>query len=250
MFGFRGFTRLGQPRFTTGQPNVESSDRPVMVLISQEDIYRKSKGSEPVLLLRKGCEVEAGDLPKFIKNGARPHQFRLKYPDEAAVLLEEPTDFDQIHQALEMVTNPITQSESLLRFQRSQKRVLILEPDARSFKRLMDCLFVSGFNLGLINPVGSPQGLAWTLEKHQPHILIVDLDLGKKQNGLELLLSLNRPSHLEQVILTLPERSQLNEAQQNVFYRLCEQKNIKILTKPVNRFALKALLNEPDPATP
>src|SRR4051794_33638591 len=75
---------------------------PPGTLVSTEDIYRENKGMAPILLLRKGYEVAPEELPRFIRNGARPHQFLFK-PDDHLEVRPIPYQFKEVrrHERLE-----------------------------------------------------------------------------------------------------------------------------------------------------
>ncbi len=215
MFGF-----ITRKDMTEAKPLNRPAGGPV-TLVTKEDIYR-----EQVLLVKKGYEVEMDDLPKLIKNGAKPSQFTLKMTEEEA--------------ARELLGH----SNPILQLARSQKHVVVLDPDQKSLKRTIDCFFVCGFSLSNIHPVRLSAHLDWTLRKYQPQVLVVDYDLLDGQDGLSLLNALQRPAGMEQVILTLPARTFSSE-EERLILELSNRNHIRILKKPVSRFALNRLLASP-----
>jgi hypothetical protein len=252
-----GFQRLVRKAAEASLP--AASNNTVMVLVSKEDIYRDNRGQTPILLLRKGQEVVPEDLTKLVQNGARPEQFRFQYkqnPSQNAMTFRASDlaqAFEQSRAASEGMSNPITTRENVQTVapanpQRHSKKVLILEPDQKSIKRLIDCLFVCGFNLQRIQPVRIPAHLNWTLERHCPQVLIVDYALGGQQNGLTLLLqTLPSLKGVEEVILTLDPQSPLPMAEEVGLRKACDENGIKILYKPISRFGLHQLLSEGAP---
>lgn len=215
MFGF-----ITRKDLAAALPSVRQGGAPV-TLVTREDIYR-----EQVLLVKKGYEVEMDDLPRLIKNGAKPSQFTLKMsPEEAA---------EQF----------LGHSNPILQLARSQKHVVVLDPDQKSLKRTIDCFFVCGFSLSNIHPVRLSAHLEWSLRKYQPQVLVVDYELLDGQDGLSLLNAMQRPGGIEHVILTLPARAFSSE-EESLILELSKRKHIQILKKPVSRFALNRLLASP-----
>jgi hypothetical protein len=87
--------------------------------------------------------------------------------------------------------------------------------------------------------------LVWTAEKYRPHLLIVDHHLhGHTQTGLEILSAVTHLPWIEKVILTLGPSQTLTTAERQAWELLCQEKDIQILIKPVNRHALNQLLSE------
>lgn len=251
MFGMGGFGRSApvrkpvRPLFDK-QELPEESSSPFM-LVSIEDIYRAinrlktGRMGEPVLLLKKGIEVEATQLPRLMKNGANPSQFRIKSADGT---VSEEVTADSF--AGLPVTNPIFEAPaSLVRTLRSRKRAIMLDSDQKSLRRLTDCLFMCGFQLDNLHPVRLSSNLNWALQKYMPHVLVVDYHLSGKQNGIQVLHMLQPalPS-LEQVILTTPPLQTLPGWEARRIETFCENGNVYLLPKPVNRFALKQILDE------
>lgn len=216
MFGF-----IARRNVPEAQPEAHvGRDRTPVTLVTREDIYR-----EQVLLVKKGYEVEMDDLPKLIKNGAKPSQFTLKMdPEEAQHVLGH--------------GNPI------VKLARSEKRVLVLDPDQKSLKRTIDCFFVCGFSLPRIHPVRLASHLDWALRKYQPQVLVADYELLDGRDGLSLLSGLTLADNVEHVILTLPARTFSSE-EESLILELSQRKNIQVLKKPVSRFALHRLLASP-----
>ena len=122
---------------------------------------------------------------------------------------------------------------------RNAKRVLILEPDSKSLKRIMDCLFSCGFQLERLHPVRIISSLDWALRKYTPHVLIVDYRLSGNPDGIQLLQEL-RPvlPVLERVILMTPPISKLSEREDERIDAFCNTWRIRRIAKPINRFSL------------
>lgn len=245
-----GFIRPKNRDLKTAKPAVQSSG----ILVTREDIYRENKGLEPILLLRKGYEVTPEELPRFIRNGAKPHQFQLKYAAEALVGHQAPQKLPQ-QPPTTPVPMPVRRSKPLpilssgvspIPQTANLKRALILDPDPKSMKRLIDCLFICGIQLDRIHPVRMAEHLGWVGQKYRPHILVVDYELpGCSQTGLDILATMQHMPWLERCILTLnPQQAFLSDDEQQAVKTFCQEKNIKILEKPVNRHTLNRLLTE------
>jgi hypothetical protein len=243
MFGFRGFGRIAKR-----EASVPAAGREPMILVTREDIYRPASGANretgPVLLLKKGHALEPEDLPRYIKNGARPSQFQLQYADETHEQAMHPPEFQRRIPEPAMA-NPILDPDTLVRMARARKRVLVLEPDPKSMKRLIDCFFVCGFNLERIHPVRATGHLDWALEKYQPDILVIDYHLQRGgETGLSILESLHSSTANERMILTIGPRPNLSEFEAKRIERLCDESEIAVLPKPINRFMLSHVLND------
>lgn len=228
MFGFRGFGKFSGREMNESSPK----SRNAVTLVSREDIYAQRLDHDPVLLLRKGSEITADDLPRLIRNGASPTQFRLEYDETQAYTRE--TELPAFtRNTASPASDPISdalRAEKLIRKKRSRQSVVILEPDQKSLKRLIDCLFVCGFSLPEIHPVRMASQLDWAIHKYSPQILVVDYE------GLQLLRNFDCAHAPSQLIMTVSPDHELPE-------ELYLEKNIRILQKPVNRFDLNALLN-------
>lgn len=243
-----GFTRL----FQQDTQSMNPADRSAGVLISKEDIYRENRGLEPILLLRKGYEITTEELPRLIRNGARPHQFQFKTQPE----LLDYSESLQPRNAHEPQERPLKKSVSLrplasMDVGQHKKTVMILDPDQKSIKRLVDCLFICGLSLNRIHPVRMSDHLSWTLKKYKPQILFIDYNLSGQQTGLDILESLPEilmgQTGLETVIMTLSQNSNLTEAEKRLIAMFCETKNIAVLEKPISRFALKRIFSSTSP---
>ena len=221
---------------------------PAGTLVSKEDIYRENKGMAPILLLRKGFEVSMDELPRFIRNGARPHQFFFKpsnSPDIADIEVPEalPQQLKALRrQGMMEEFGVVSPYRSLQRDPRDRQRVLILEPDQKSLKRLIDCLFICGTPLDKIHTVRLPQQLAWAIAKYKPQILMVDYALSDQQTGLALLASLQSLPGVEKIIFTIDSDSPLSEAEQQTLEALGPAAKVKLLPKPVSRFTVNRIL--------
>lgn len=242
-----------RPQFEKQQnaPEETPSDESFMI-VSVEDIYRAINGlnrgrpGDPVLLLKKGIEVQATQLPRLMKNGADPSQFRLKAADGTESFVSDPVVPMTNVMSMSSMTHPLFEAPaSLVRALRSQKRVLILDPEQKSLKRLIDCLFMCGFQLDKLHPVRMASSLHWALHKYTPHVLVIDYRLSEKQNGIQILHNLQGvlPS-LEQVILTTPPLQNLSSWEARRIESFCENWNVHLLPKPVSRFALKQILDQ------
>jgi hypothetical protein len=251
MFGLGGFGRsqpVKKPERPLPARQAEPDESPPFTLVSIEDIYRVIKrlktdrSGEPVLLLKKGIEVEADQLPRLMKNGANPSQFRIKQADGER--LSQFATASALESA--QVTNPLFEvPAALARTLRSRKRALVLDVEPKSMRRLMDCLFMCGFQLDNIHPVRIPSSLNWALQKYRPHVLVVDYQLSGKQNGIQVLQTM-QPSlpFLEQVILIVPPLATLHGWEVRRLEAFCKNRSIFMLPKPVNRFTLKQILDE------
>lgn len=252
MFGFVGLGRLSRTQ-QADEPQVaprESDSVRGKYLVSKEDIFRHSEDSrqEPVLLLRKGSCIQAEELPKFIRNGADPAQFRLHRDGEARLRVDMPLDAQDTARTVDGMTNPIRDAEHVRRMMYARKRVMLLEPEPKQMKRLIDCFFKCGFNLGRIHPVRLSAHLEWAVSRHQPHIVVADYRLPNGQSGLNLLWGLvNSQPGIEQLILVVPPLAQMHELEAKLLGRLCAEKKIKMLSRPVNRFDLQDLLSQDGP---
>lgn len=229
---------------------------PPGTLVCKEDIYRENRGMSPILLLRKGCEVSTDELPRFIRNGARAHQFVFKpaenYSDNnrvASVTAPEPltqqTKTPRRHDVRrELESSPPHSNQPLQAIPHRRKRVLILEPNQKSLKRLIDCLFICGTSLDKIHTVRLQEHLGWAMAKYKPQILIVDYALPNQQTGLELLASFSSLQGIEKIIFTIDPDSSLSSEEIETLETFCPEKNIRILKKPVSRFTVNRILAE------
>jgi CheY-like chemotaxis protein len=145
------------------------------------------------------------------------------------------------------MSNPILETPAnLVRAIRIRKRVLILDPDQKSLKRLIDCLFICGFQLDNLHPVRMAASLDWALQKYMPHVLVVDYRLSEgQQTGIQILQGLQSVlPFLEQIILITPPLQMLSEWEARRVKSFCQVWNVKALPKPVNRFTLKQILDQ------
>jgi hypothetical protein len=222
------------------------------ILVTREDIYRENKGMEPILLLRKGYEVTPEELPRFIRNGAKPHQFQFKHTEEplrAYQLLPKPPIQSTPAPVLLRRTQPASDPPDTLSIRPqtgNRKKVLILEPDPKSMKRLIDCLFICGVPLDRIHPVRLAEHLNWVAEKYRPNVLVVDYALpGSAQTGLDVLTAVQHLPWLERCILTVnPNQMPPKNDNWQALEAICQERNIRLLVKPVNRRTLNRLLTE------
>lgn len=270
-------------------PVAARSSGSTLVLVSQEDIYGRGHRRQPILLLRKGQEIPAHDLPKLIQNGIRPDQVRFQYAtdsadtdpvsawDEHALYrkpggMTPPGNIPPIRpQSLQppSVSQPDFAAHPYESYQtydgkpshteRGRQTVLLLEPDPKSLKRLIDCLFGCGFSLSRIHPLRIPAHLSWALERHQPDILIADYRFIAAEGGLTALRNrLSTGASPERIILTLDPHTMHMDSGQIGYdasplsfgFSLDENERdvgsglVQILRKPVSRFAMKRLLTE------
>jgi CheY-like chemotaxis protein len=236
-----GFVRLNPQNLKSTPAGLQQE-----ILVSSEDIYRQDRGLEPILLLRKGFELTPDDLPKFLKSGAREHQFYYKHSGKALNPgYQKRCAPKQDRPALSRgMSNPMAHSTLSNLKDIQQKRALIVEPNQKNLKRLIDCLFICGFKLDRIHPVRLVSSVPWAVEKYRPQILIANYDLSNSSmNGLTLLRAFAQLSYVETLILTLPIGHLLSLEENAEIEALSHQVNIKILSKPVSRFALKHILN-------
>jgi len=222
---------------------------PPGTLVSKEDIYRENKGMAPILLLRKGFEVSPEELPRIIRNGARAHQFLFKPAESHEVgQIPEPEPLTQqlkevrrygLLEEFDAAQNHRVQSDP-----RARKHILILEPDQKNLKRLIDCLFICGTPLDRIHTVRLPDQLAWAIGKYRPQVLVVDYLLPSGQTGLELLAGFASLHDVEKIIFTLDPDSPVSEQEKKALESNCPSQSVKFLKKPVSRFTVNRILAE------
>lgn len=237
-----GFMRLNPQNLKSTPEGVEQE-----ILVSREDIYRRERGSDPILLLRKGFELTADELPRFLKNGAQMHQFGYKHSNvPLKPSYSRPGRPEAMRKPAQWDANQPTGPANLpTGFQ--QKRVLIVEPNQKDLKRLIDCLFICGLRLDRIHPVRVAANTPWAVEKYRPQILVADLRMMGQLDGLTILQAFTEFSFVERLILTIPAGYTLSTDENQVVQTLKARKNIKILSKPVNRFVLQRILQEVRP---
>lgn len=241
MFGFVS-TRNQNTNMISSKP--VAAEWPPGTLVCKEDIYRESEGMPPILLLRKGYEVSPSELPRFIRNGARPHQFQFKSTGHSENgVLSQPLTHLPSQEFLEQI-NTGAFDTSLQMPPRHKLRVLILESDAKCLKRLIDCLFICGVPLDGIHSVRLPEQLAWAAEKYRPHVLVVGYHLSQGQTGLELLAGFNSLYNVSRIIFTLEPDTVLSGMEKRAFELACHGHSIQLLKKPVSRFTVNRLLAE------
>jgi hypothetical protein len=209
-----------------------------LMLVSQEDIFRPGRRKAPILLLSKGQEISAKDLPKLILHGVQPEQFRFKTEATAqALLAEEDSTMDAGQTMTELLTKtePSTVRPWRSPGERRNQTVVILEPDSKTLKRIIDCLFVCGFDLNRIHPVRMAANLNWTLRRYEPDLVITDAEL--------LADGLSSESHTlfpTQLIITFAGPIPLKDAITEV--RLTHGAIAQCLYKPITRFSLRQIL--------
>lgn len=213
------------------------------ILVSREDIYRNDLGGEPILLLRKGFELTPEELPRFLKSGAKTHQFRYKHSDEPLrATYQKPLPPEVRKGFSPSASNPI--ERELPARGLKQKRALIVEPEQKSLKRLIDCLFICGLKLDRIHPVRVVSNTPWAVEKYRPQILVADYSLPGSIDGLTLLQAFAELSYVETLILAIAPNTILSPEENEIIAAIRQQKQFKILSKPVSRFALQRILTE------
>lgn len=237
-----GFVRLNPQNLKSTPAGLQQE-----ILVTSEDIYRQDRGMEPILLLRKGFELTPDELPKFLKSGARTHQFYYKHTGKTLnPNYQKPRTQKQDRPPLARgMSNPLAHSTVSTLKSIQQKRALIVEPDQKNLKRLIDCLFICGLRLDRIHPVRVVSSVPWAMEKYRPQILIANYELSSSIDGLTLLQAFAQLSWVETLILTLPIGHLLSLEENAAIEALSHQIKIKILSKPVSRFALKHILNNP-----
>lgn len=233
-----GFIRLN-PNHSQSTPVGSRPD----ILVSSEDIYRFDLGGEPILLLRKGYELTPEELPRFLKSGAQRHQFHYKNTGQSLAQAPLSGTAFRKHKGME---NSILDTYSRKLKKSTQvpyKQALIIEPDQKNLKRLVDCLFVCGIPLDQIHPVRVVSSVPWAVEKYRPQILVANHELAHTIDGLSLLQLFSGLSFVETLILIMPPHIQLSDEEQLTLQRINQSKRIKLLTRPVNRFDLQPLLS-------
>lgn len=233
MFGFM----RPQANPQTNTPATGQQD----ILVSSEDIYRFDLGPEPILLLRKGFELSVSDLPRFLKNGAKRHQFHYKQNGQRLAKLP-PQKLLPGGGMANALQESARREAKIVRI--PYKKALIVEPDPKHLKRLMDCLFVCGIPLDQIHPVRMASNAPWAVDKYRPQILVANYDLANPIDGLSLLQAFSALSFVESLILVLPSEVTLSTAEWSTVRRIQQQKPLQVLTRPVNRFDLRPLIPE------
>jgi hypothetical protein len=196
-----------------------------VALVCNEDIYYHN-GDRPILLLRAGQEVDEALIPKLINFGVTPNQFRIEGNENPVY-------------GINPMSNPIT---SKVFGSKHQEKIVIMDPDERSSKRLSDCLKACGIPSDNIQPVLIPDNLHWTLQKYEPTILFMDFVLDPSHPGLGTILKpLRDLSSLQKIIFTVdlpPEKKRLRQQ----ITDLAASNQTSVLFKPINRFVLNNLL--------
>jgi hypothetical protein len=240
MAGFRFFNRTSKevPFSTPPAPPIEAEEGyweefeqilPEGVsIICKEDIYFNKDGHY-VLLIKAGQAIEERLIPKLIKFGVQPHQFELEVP---------PVEEEELPETKAM-TPP-----SLSKIFRSPNRekILLMDPDEKSQKRLTDCLVACGVSLNNIHPVLVLDNLPWALNKYTPKILFLDFNLDPKRAGLGTLLkSLQNYPFLKHIIVTIPLPPEKEKLRKQLT-ELARNHGAHVIFKPVNRFILGNLI--------
>jgi hypothetical protein len=215
-------------------------------LICQEDIFHPKSRRKPVLLLSKGQEISTRDLPKLILHGVQPEQFRFKADEADEAAMEEAQVAGVLASTLENSKVPDgledAGSNSLTWRPLGKRRtqtVVILESNPKILKRLIDCLFVCGFDLNKIHPVGVAANLGWSLKRYKPDLLIGSAPLLTEALNTETLKLL--PT---QLIMTLADTAGTQSLTQ---VTLANGTVAHCLYKPITRFSLRQLLLNLEP---
>jgi hypothetical protein len=217
-------------------------------LVAKEDIFY-TQDDMPVLLMKAGQGVDIHQVAKLIKFGVLPEQF---------ILSEDPTS-NLPQNIFDAITNDLSKDAEItsdglpgkpLYFQKGAKdKILVLDGDERSIKRLSDCLKGYGIPLVNIHPLTNSQHLFWAVERYEPHILFIDFNpylQNKSQMASlpETMMTLKSYPFIREVVLTAflrPDQEEIRQDLQN----LAKYYGAKVLLKPVNRFALSDVLNMP-----
>lgn len=236
-----GFVRLNPQNIKSTPDGVEQE-----ILVSREDIYRNDLAGEPILLLRKGFELTPEELPRFLKSGAQLHQFRHKHSEEPLRSVYQKPQRSEASKPLSRgASNPLERElppRELPARGLKQKRALIVEPEQKSLKRLIDCLFICGLKLDRIHPVRVVSSAPWAVDKYRPHILVADYSLPGSIDGLTLLQAFSELSYVETLILVVSPTIVLSPEENASIEAIGQQKTVKILSKPVNRFEMQRIL--------
>jgi hypothetical protein len=220
------------------------------ILVSKEDIYRENKGMAPILLLRKGLEVSMEELPRFIRNGARPQQFEFKPAEQE--FADEPgnnlTNYALSHQLRALHRQAFLEELNETPYPpesgdpRHKKQVLVLEPDQKSLKRLVDCLFICGTPLDKIHSIRLPEQLGWAIDKYQPELLVIDYAFCMSGQGLQQLAGLAAGTSFAAIVFTLAQGIVLSPESTQKIQNACPAQTVRFLEKPVSRFTVYRLL--------
>jgi len=215
-------------------------------LICQEDIFHPKSRRKPVLLLSKGQEISTRDLPKLILHGVQPEQFRFKAEEADEAAMEELQIAGVLASTLENIQVPDsledTGSNSLAWRPVGKRRtqtVVVLESNPKILKRLIDCLFVCGFDLNKIHPVGVAANLGWSLKRYEPDLLIGSAPLLSEALGSDTLKLL--PKQLIMTLTDTPGTQPLSQV------TLANGTVAHCLYKPITRFSLRQLLLNLEP---
>jgi hypothetical protein len=232
------------------QPGMDSHDLnwEQFTLVAKEDIFYTQE-DVPVLLMKAGQGVDIHQVAKLIKFGVQPEQF---------ILSEDPTS-TLPHNIFEAITDSLSKDAEItsdglpgkpLYFQKGAKdKILILDSDERSIKRLSDCLKGYGIPLVNLHPLTNSQHLFWAVERYEPHILFIDFNpylQNKSQLASlpETMMTLKSYPFIREVVLTAFLRPDQEEVRQDL-QNLAKYYGAKVLLKPVNRFALSDVLSLP-----
>ncbi len=223
-------------------------------LVAREDVF-SLQGDHPVLLIRAGKVVGEELFSKLVRYGVNPEQFVLKpiaseneSPVSHAVNRQEKSG-DEGHTTSEKTLesersnfkktiNPMTDLKAewsgtnLIR-----NKIVIYEPDARSLKRIVDGLVMSGVYLGDIYPVRTSGELEPSILKHEPIMVFVDPSFHVETSLFPRLKTLRRDYGIEHILLTLSVSRQ-DQDKRNQWMDKAERSGIDVLFKPMNPFAL------------
>ncbi|MEM0950851.1 MAG: hypothetical protein AAGI66_01755 [Cyanobacteria bacterium P01_H01_bin.74] len=241
--------------------DTDSADNAV-VLISKEDIYRDNRGTEPTLLLKKGYEVSQNDLPRFIRSGAKPHQFSIKTGfrhlanklgalNTAPILPpKKPENYGlRVNRNRQLPGNKAVDG-NYASFDTQTKihgkhNVLVMNTDDKLLKRTIDCLFKAGIRLNDIHPVRQSKHFVWAVKKYRPQTIVVNYNLpGSSVNGLNLLMMLHDVDpQRESRVLLLPNHQHYSDAEQKMITEVCQENAIELIKGTISRFVFKKLLS-------
>lgn len=238
-FGFNRKKQNNEKSSLFGANGIPAS----LTLITTEDVFSSIPGDDaqtdkrPVLLVKAGTSVGIQDLPKLIRYGAKPDQFRLE--DRQADGKKQTIDMDD--RLLAVMTSPFKTQTDLANLVR-QKDALVLETDERAINRMIDCLSASGLSLHRIHPVYLMNHLFWALEKYNAKIVCIGIQANVDYQKLyETLQRLKTYKQVETLILSVDDSFRSTNSM-DWLNDLSQTYDAQIVFKPVSRFMLRPIV--------
>jgi hypothetical protein len=216
---------------------------PGMTLVSKEDVYaahqddESSDSKRQVLLVKAGTAVKLADLPKLIRYGAKPHQFRLEKQQSSGKV--QTTDLDE--HLVRVMTEPQRANLSAPQIMLN-KDALVVETDDRAMNRMMDCLSACGIPLHRVHPIYLMSHLFWALDKYNAKIVAMGIHANVNYQELyDTLQKLKARQLVETIILTVDD-SFRSQSSMEWLDDLADTYDVHVVFKPVSRFVLRPVL--------